>query len=181
MLCSIGSWTRPMMLLGKDSQSHGGGEFNSVPFTTLPTHWFNGVLGGAARLSLYSISSSSLFWCHHHHIIMIISIVCVCSNFVYLHSSSSRTNGISRISRGLSLVSTVLSLLPRNATFLRFHFKHCENWNCCLLSQFIVREDLPPKNTCSFGLCQNYSPPHVFCLSVPGLNPPEINRFQYIG
>ena len=55
--------------------------------------------------------------------------VFACSNFVYLHFWSSRTNGISRISRGLSLVSTVLSLLPGNVSFLRFYF--------------IVMEDLP--------------------------------------
>ena len=139
------------MLLGKDSQSHGGGEFNSAPFTTLPTHWFNGVLGGAARLSLYSSSSSPLLLMssssHYYDYKQ-----CVCSNFVYLHFSSSRTNGISRISRGLSLVSTVLSLLPKNVTFLRFYIKHCKNCDCCLLSQFMLRDDLPQKNTCSFGL-----------------------------
>ena len=153
MLCSIGSWTRPMMLLGKDSQSHGGGEFNSAPFTTLPTHWFNGVLGGAARLSIYihHHHHHCCCWCHHHHIIIMI-ICSVCSNFVYFHFSSSRTNGISRISRGLSLVSTVLSLLPVNVSFLRFYF--------------IVMEDLPPQKKtffCFFGLGQNFSPPHV-CL-----------------
>ena len=127
------------MLLGKDSQSHGGGEFNSVPFTTLPTHWFNGVLGGAARLSLYSPSSSSSLMLMSSSSDYDDYMQCLCSNFVYLHFSSSRTNGISRISRGLSLVSTVLSLLPRNVTFLKFYFKHCNNCDCCLLSHFIVK------------------------------------------
>ena len=146
------------MLLGKDSQSHGGGEFNSVPFTTLPTHWFNGVLGGAARLSLYSSSSSASLMLMSSSSDYDDYMQCVCSNFVYLHFSSSRTNGISRISRGLSLVSTVLSLLPRNVTFLRYDLEHCKNCDCRLLSQFIVREDLPSEK-------------HLFFRTLPKLLP----------